>query len=231
MKTETTIAKKDNSLNIIKDKENAKIMQTGTKSEAQKAFNQIYKHYHLSMLFFVRKFRLEEEVVEDLVQEIFIKVFLKIDLYDFSSAFSTWLYNIATYHVIDYKRKKKFEVLSIDGMMSERNDDEGSAIVSYQIKDESDDVFKILSKKQMAEMVRASLSKVKSESGRQVINLLFLEDLAYAETAKQMNIPLGTVKAIMVRTKKELEKQIIIAMKRENFNIATLYGKNSKLKK
>jgi RNA polymerase sigma-70 factor (ECF subfamily) len=87
---------KDNTVQVEKDKACVIAMQSNNKAKAQDAFNQIYKRYKSPIFYEVLKFvKMNKETATDLTQEIFVKVWEKIGSYDFSVAFSTWMYNVA----------------------------------------------------------------------------------------------------------------------------------------
>lgn len=197
---------------VAKDKACVIAMQTGTKQEAQKAFNQLYKRYKDPIFFEVMRFvKLNKEVSDDLVQEVFVKVFEKIHTYDFSVVFSTWLYNVSKNHTIDYVRKNKYEVLSIETLRSDFGGDEESSIseISFQLEDRSADILNGVVREQRAKMVLDALNNgVKSEEAKQIVSLIFLEGLPYEKVAEQVNMPLGTIKALMFRAKGEMKEYI-----------------------
>ena len=56
---------------------------------------------------------------EDLTLEAFGKAFRKLETYAPNFAFSTWLFKIATNNGIDFIRKKRLKLLSIDDTLSE----------------------------------------------------------------------------------------------------------------
>lgn len=226
----TGIAKKDNTAQVLEDKANAKAMQSGKKSAAQEAFNQLYKRYKSSIFFMALKaVKMDEEVAKDLTQEIFAKVFEKIKQYNYSTAFSTWLYNVAGNHIIDFKRKEKYEVLSIESLGSTYGADEDVTEIAFQLHDKENNTFAQLVRQENAQMVHLALAKVSSEAGREVMNLIFLQGLPYAETAEQMNMPVGTVKALMMRAKSEMGIFIKEYLKKENFDVTVDYGKSCRL--
>jgi RNA polymerase sigma factor (sigma-70 family) len=191
---------------IAEDKANAKAMQTGNSAVAQNAFNKIYKRYKSPIFYTALRFvKMNEETAKDLTQEIFVKIWEKVHLYDFSTAFSTWFYNLAKNHLIDYKRKQNVEVLSMETLRSEFGGDEDVNEIAFQIEDKSMDTFKSLVKSERAGAVREAIESIKNEESRNVINLIFMNDMPYKDAADQLGLPLGTVKAIMFRAKKELK--------------------------
>lgn len=199
---------------IEKDKALAKQMQSSNRATSQDAFNQLYKR-HKSPIFYMvlRAVKNSKDTADDLTQEIFAKVFEKRDQYDFSNAFSTWLYNLAKNHIIDYKRKTKVEVLSVESLVSEYgNDGDGEVTnIAFQLEDQSADVFNGVVRNERAEAVmKALIHGVKSEEARDIITRIFLDDTSYDKVAEQMKMPLGTVKAIMFRAKKEMKEYLSV---------------------
>lgn len=64
----------------------------------------------------------DRDEADDLAQDVFIKVYKNLDKYYPDFKFSTWIMRIATNHVIDYRRKKRMETVSLDDMTHEEAD-------------------------------------------------------------------------------------------------------------
>lgn len=199
-----------NEAQIAEDKANAKAMQSSNKGKAQTAFNQIYKRYKSPIFFMALRYvKMNQETAEDLTQEIFVKIWEKVDSYNFSVAFSTWFYNLAQNHLIDYKRRQKVEVLSMETLRSEYGGDEDVNEIAFQLEDKSADTFNDVIRGERAEAVMDALNKgVKSEDAKQIITLIFLDDMSYEKVAEKVKMPLGTVKAIMFRAKTEMKEYL-----------------------
>lgn len=197
------------------DKACALAMQTGSKSEASNAFNQLYKRYNKAIYFEVMKFiKFDKEVIEDLTQEIFAKVFEKINTYDFSVAFSTWLYNIAQNHSIDYKRRDKVEVLSINQLNKGFGNDEDAGEISFQLEDLTAESFYSLERKERSKMVLDAVKNgIKSDDSRLIVKLFFLEGKSGEEVSKETNLHINTIKTILLRAKNEMKNYISVTVK------------------
>ena len=206
-------AKKDNTAQVEKDKACVIAMQSSNKAKRQDAFNQLHKRYKSPIYYEVLKFvKMNKETANDLTQEIFVKVWEKIDQYDFSVVFSTWLYNVAKNHVIDFKRKQKIEVLSMESLRSEFGGDEDVSEISFQLEDKSADTFIGMVRGERAKMVLDALNHgIKSEDAKDIIALLFMKELSYEEVAEVKKMPLGTVKALMFRAKDEMKKYLSVS--------------------
>ena len=74
----------------------------------------------------------DREQVEDLTQEAFIKAFSSLASFNEEFAFSTWLYKIATNNCIDFIRKRKMQMYSIDKPIESRDGD-----FSFELPDDS----------------------------------------------------------------------------------------------
>jgi len=198
---------KTNITQIAQDKECATAMQGTDKVKSELAFAKLHKRYKSPIFYLVLKYvKMNKETADDLTQEIFMKLYEKIGTYNFSVAFSTWFYNIAINHTIDHKRKVRVEVLSVDSLRTEFGGDEDMNEIAFQIEDKSVDTLEGVIRKERANAVKDALLKLKSNDARSIMNLIFIEDKSYEETATEMNMPLGTIKAIMFRAKEDLKK-------------------------
>lgn len=214
-----------NSVQTEKDKDAVIAMQSTNKATAMIAFNQIYKRYKNPIFYEVMKFvKMNKEVAEDLTQEIFVKVFQKVQTFDFSVVFSTWLYNVAKNHVIDFKRKQKIEVLSMESLRAEFGGDEEVSEVSFQIEDKSSDTFNGVVRSERAKLVLEALNQIKSAKAREIIQLIFIDDISYEKAAEQVAMPIGTVKALMFRAKNEMKE--FLSVKSRDFEYGRILKEN-----
>ncbi|MFB1019811.1 MAG: sigma-70 family RNA polymerase sigma factor, partial [Flavobacteriales bacterium] len=111
-------------------------------------------------------------------------------------AFSTWLFKIASNHSIDFIRKKRIKALSLDKGFTTSDGDQ----MQITVEDDSPDPFETLEKKQRVERMRLVVSKLKPRY-RRLVELRYFEELSYDEIAKELDLPLGTVKAQLYRAR------------------------------
>jgi RNA polymerase sigma-70 factor, ECF subfamily len=134
------------------------------------------------------------ELAEDLVQETMISVWTKAGLYDPArGSVLTWVFTIARNLRIDRIRKESTMPLSELGDYDAPSDDIGS--------DE------VLVRKQSAALVANALAGIPEEQ-KQVLILSFANDLSQSQIAKQLNLPLGTVKSRMRLAYNRLRKTL-----------------------
>ena len=80
----------------------------------QKAYAELMTRYKDAIYFMLLKMINNKTDAEDLTIEAFGKAFKNLSQYSPHYAFSTWLFKIASNNCIDYLRKKRSNVISID---------------------------------------------------------------------------------------------------------------------
>ena len=142
-----------------------------------------------------------QEVAKDLTIEALGKAFQKLHLYTPDFAFSTWLYTVARNHCIDYLRKHKLPTVSLEKMMV---DDFGKRR-SFDIVSKDLDPSETLEKKQRVAILRRIIQRLKPKY-RELVKLRYFKELSYEEISETLDIPLGTVKAQLHRSREQLFK-------------------------
>ncbi|MEA4816440.1 MAG: sigma-70 family RNA polymerase sigma factor [Lachnospiraceae bacterium] len=130
----------------------------------------------------------------DLAQEVFIKIYKNLAKYQPEFKFSTWIIKIATNHVIDYRRKKKQELISLDDMIYDPPDYD-TPEREYMDKEESLEINNALNS--LPDMYRIP------------IVLYHKQGMAYQEIADAMGEPLSKVKNRIFRGRKMLKDYIL----------------------
>lgn len=161
----------------------------------QKAYAELMQRYKDSIFFMVLKMVNNKDDAMDLTVETFGKAFENIERYKPDFAFSTWLFRIATNASIDFIRKKRLNVVSIDSVVDDEGDDR-----PLQIKSESLNPEETSIKKQQNEQLKILVEKLPSRY-KTLIVLRYYEELSYEEIAQELDIPLGTVKAQLFRAR------------------------------
>jgi RNA polymerase sigma-70 factor (ECF subfamily) len=148
----------------------------------------------------------DEEQARDAVQDAFIKVYGSIRRFEGRSSFYTWLYRLVYNQCLDHKRKDKSgrhveweeERLGEDRVLEETG---AGAIGSGRLPDPG------------VEFERAELRAVMAraidqlpDDARETLLLREIEGLAYAEIAKTLGIPKGTVMSRLHYARKKLQE-------------------------
>ena len=167
-----------------------------------RAYKKLMAKYHDAIHNFVYRMVHDREQVEDLTQEAFIKAFSSLKNFNEEFAFSTWLYKIATNNCIDYIRKKKLQMYSIDKPIESKDSD-----FTFELPDESYEADQELISDQRTVMLRKAIDRL-PEKYRRVIFLRHVEEKSYEEIAAQLKLPIGTVKAHIFRAREILYRQL-----------------------
>jgi RNA polymerase sigma factor (sigma-70 family) len=165
----------------------------------QLAYAELMDRYRDSIYHTMFKMVHNRDDAEDLTIEAFGKAFRKLASYTPNYAFSTWLFKIATNNGIDFLRKKRLKMLSIDDPL-EKN---GNQDFSNNLKSTALDPEERYIHQQRKLIMRTLLNKL-SDKYRIMIELRFFEELSYQEIADRLGLPIGTVKAQLFRAKELL---------------------------
>ena len=165
----------------------------------QKAYAHLMDRYRNSVFHMMLKMVSNREDADDLTLEAFGKAFNKLPSYAPRYAFSTWLFKIAINNCIDHIRKKRLHLLSIDDPIEPNGDHDYSNNLKASTLDPEEKFIRA----QRVMLMRKVLTKL-SLKYRLMIELRFFEELSYDEIAKELDIPLGTVKAQLFRAKEIL---------------------------
>ncbi len=166
-------------------------------SGTQKAYEELFKRYKDAIFFMLLKMVNNKNDAEDLTFEAFGKAFRNIKQYSPKYAFSTWLFKIASNNCIDFLRKKKGNTISIDGKDDAENE-RTITLESNTLNPEQEFI-----KGQKAKIMRNEVGRLK-ERYRRLIELRYFEEFSYDEIAKELNLPIGTVKAQLFRARELL---------------------------
>jgi RNA polymerase sigma factor (sigma-70 family) len=164
----------------------------------EKAFAHLMVRYKKSIYFMLLKMVKNKNDAEDLTLEAFGKAFANLHLYSSEYAFSTWLYKIATNNCIDFLRKQKGIHYSLD-----QNEDQDIEQNNNALKSTVPDPEERLIIKQRAKILRGFISQLKP-SYRHLIELRYFKEYSYDEIAKELDLPLGTVKVQLFRARNML---------------------------
>jgi RNA polymerase sigma-70 factor (ECF subfamily) len=133
-----------------------------------------------------------ETQAEDVTQDVLVKIWKGLPAYHGGASLSTWIYTITRNTCFtELKRRDRHPTVSLQDPETEAA---SGWIPALQSADPAAGT----------EMDVAILLAKLPENYRQVITLFYLEQKAYEEVALMLGIPLGTVKTLLFRAKKEL---------------------------
>jgi RNA polymerase sigma-70 factor (ECF subfamily) len=166
-----------------------------------KAFARLLNRYKDAIYFMLLKMVNNRSDAEDLTLEAFGKAFKSLHQYSPTHAFSTWLFKIASNNCIDFLRKKKGVHVPIEN----NGQDDNSETIKLRSKDP--DPEEKLIRQQKAVLLRLVVRKLKPRY-QILVELRYFREFSYEEIAKELDLPLGTVKAQLFRAREMLFKMI-----------------------
>ena len=162
----------------------------------QAAYAELMERYRDSIYFMMLKMVKNPDDADDLTIEAFGKAFNRIDQYSPSFAFSTWLFKIASNNGIDFIRKKRLSVMSMDQGISTGNGE----TIRIDAKAAVHNPEESMMHDQKVGHMRLLVSQLKPRY-RQLVEKRYFDELSYEEIADELNLPLGTVKAQLFRAR------------------------------
>lgn len=129
----------------------------------------------------------ERALAEDTAQEVFIRIWRALPGFAAQSLLSTWIYAIARNACLSQLRKRRVH-LSLDEPDSWQQ-------TQVPVTEMPSDAA-VTSVTQLLDRL--------PERYRQAVTLFYMEDKSYEQTAASLELPLGTVKALLHRARKRL---------------------------
>ena len=159
-----------------------------SKAGDQIAFGEIFEQYK-NLVYKTAYLLLDNpHEAEDALQEIFVKVYRSLDTYQPSKgAFSTWLHRITVNHCLNQRRRA---LPAPDTLEKAGSVSQPLRTLEDQFADE--------------ETIQQALNRL-SVKLRAVIVLRYYHELAYAEIAQILEIPLGTVQSRLNQGMKKIQ--------------------------
>ncbi len=132
-----------------------------------------------------------EPLAEEAAQDTFVKVYRKIGSFEQQASFKTWLYRIAYNTAIDYYRKKRVKLISMD------EED------SVPVRDPSDNQQDYLERKEAHEVLHENIGKLPPDQSV-ILTLYYLEEKSVKDICECMGLTDSNVKIKLFRARKAL---------------------------
>lgn len=149
------------------------------KEKDQKAFRHLYDNYSSALYGVIVTIIGDDSLSSDILQETFVKIWKNFDSYDAGKGrLYTWMINIARNSAIDYLRSSGFKKQKTTIELSDVSERRGFAGNTPKVE-------------------QIGLQKIVSELDQKlmkVIDLSYFKGYTQDEIAKELNIPIGTVK-------------------------------------
>ncbi|HUE70263.1 MAG TPA: sigma-70 family RNA polymerase sigma factor [Pirellulaceae bacterium] len=156
-------------------------------------FAQLVKRYERELFSYLRRYLGDAEVAEDAFQAAFLQVHLKCKHYEAGRAVRPWLYTIATNQAIDAQRRnRRHRLVSLDRAATTDGDETGK-LLDLLVSHEASPPSQFSAMERQAWLGKA-VDKL-PDGLRDVVNLVYFQEMKYREAAEVLGIPVGTVKS------------------------------------
>mgnify|MGYP001302141480 CR=1 FL=1 len=198
-------------LSSLEDKELVKKSQKGN----IKAFGVLIDRHDSLVRSSLYRTGVSQADANDIIQQTYIKSWTRIKTFKFKSNFSTWLYRICRNSLYDFSRQKtrrKSKEVPWEDFCSENDKNpldflQGGGILFGNDESPRDQIVE----RENSDYNKTIIKKVKKSlkpHHRKVIELVIEEELTYAEAAKEMKCPLGTIMSRLYLARREAQKII-----------------------
>ena len=134
---------------------------------------------------------------EEIMQDTFLKAYRKLPTLKNHNQFAGWIYSIANRLCIDWIRKQKHVIQSLEDTRLEEIEE--SSYVHHMIEQQEAD-----KRENYHELVQKLLEKL-PESEQQVVTLYYLEEMSTKEIGKVMGVSVNTITSRLQRARKRLQ--------------------------
>ena len=169
------------------DKELYKEFLQGNKE----SFEEIVIRHKDAIIYFIQRYVKSLDIAEDLAQDVFVYILVHKKNYKFEYSLKTYLYTIAKSKALNYIKKEK-RIVELDENQFE------------ELEELEERVFK----NERAENLKKSIQKLKIEY-QNAIYLADIEEMSYKEIAHILNKTDASVKVLIHRARKALEKVVM----------------------
>ncbi len=160
----------------------------------KEAFGSLIEAYQTPVFNLAYRMLSNADEAEQAAQEAFIRAWTRLDSYNPQHKFSTWLLSITSNYCIDLIRKRRKQLLSIDGplpphpaLTSERSLGPEARAVQSEEKDVVQELLDTL-----------------PEEYRETVVLRYWYDMSYDEIAEVMKTTVSAIKSRLFRARRQL---------------------------
>ena len=170
------------------------------------AFDTLITRYSGDIYSLLYRMTEDSEEARDLTQETFLSALKAIKMFRGEAELKTWLFRIAINQFRNrfrwWKRRKRSETISLDKPIGE-----GTATVADTIADDGESPEQAMLRREQRERLMKAVAAL-PEIFRETIVLCDIEGLGYEETARTLEINIGTVKSRLARGREQLRKRL-----------------------
>jgi RNA polymerase sigma-70 factor (ECF subfamily) len=159
------------------------------------AFAELYRLYEKRIFQYVCTFLRDPAVAEEVVSDTMLAVWQAAGHFAHTSRISTWIFGIARHKALDAVRRyvRKQHEVELDH--------------AADLAQHDADPIDHIQRDQMTNLTQQAMNRL-SRDHREILRLVFYEELPYDDIAKLLSIPENTVKTRVFYAKQQLKRQL-----------------------
>jgi len=177
------------------------------KNGDQAAFDEMVQRYWSRIYSMVHQLLRNQQDAEEVTQDAFIRAHKGLVNFRGDSAFSTWLYQIATNLARNrywyWWRRKRDKSISFDAPLGDESDSTLADIIPAEVESPDD----IAVNQELVDKIGASMENL-GVKHREILILRNVKNLSYEEISSILGISIGTVKSRIARARETLRAEL-----------------------
>lgn len=163
------------------------------------AVSEFYRRHESRVYRFALAKLKDQFVAADVLNDVMLEVWRSAGKFEGRAKVSTWLLGIARNKILDHWRKKgSREFTEVDDSLEDESENINPENASAAASD--------------GKLLRACMAKLKEEH-REILHLVFFEELGFSEIAEIIQVPEGTVKSRAFHARSQMKQQLVRAMR------------------
>ena len=168
-------------------------------SNDESAFEELFRRYEQKIFNLVYRYIGPYPETEELTQDVFVKVYKSAQTFKGKSKFSTWIYRIAVNTCLNYKKKKRLVMESLDKS--------GNQLVKELVAPDSTTPEEQFTRARKMAIIQQALDSLLPNQKIAFI-LSKYDGFSYAEIGEIMNVSISSVESLLFRAKQQLKKEL-----------------------
>lgn len=168
---------------------------TSVSSGNMAAFEQFYRRYEKRVFQYICTFLHDRAAAEEVVADTMLAVWRGAGNYSHTSRISTWIFGIARHKALDAVRRNV------------RRQQDVELSTAADLAQPGTDPIDQIQRDQLAVLTKKAMDHL-SQDHREILRLVFYEELPYEDIALLLAIPVNTVKTRVFYAKQQLKQHL-----------------------
>ncbi len=162
----------------------------------QLAFEELVQRYYGLLFHTSYRYLKEYDLVCDVLQHVFLQLFLSLPLLHAGKSLRGWLLQVARNRCVDELRRRRWLFFS----ELETEEDEEDRLMLFSLPDYNPLPEEVVERDELQQRLLRAIEALPPHY-RSVVQLRYVAQLSFAEIARRLNLPVGTVKTQFLRAK------------------------------